>query len=78
MVALLLGSGLSSEVNKEGILIARKFKIIITSYYVSLRTRILEQAPFLNQKSNHQAKGRTPVRSRTRDDGFLTLLMNLF
>lgn len=50
MVALLLGSGLSSEVNKEGILIARKFKIIITSYYVSLRTRILEQAPFLNQK----------------------------
>lgn len=60
---------------KRVVLLARKYKIHLTIcfYYVSLRTRILGQAPFLNQKSKHQAKGRNwaPVRSRTRDDGFL-------
>lgn len=42
------------------VLLARKYNIHLTIrfYYVSLRTRILGQAPFLNRKSNHQAKGR--------------------
>jgi hypothetical protein len=50
-LALLLGSGLSSEVG--GVVPpARKYKIHLTiSFsYVSLRTRILGQAPFLNRK----------------------------